>query len=190
MDYLTVTQPYLVITQGIPGSGKTVIARYLKKELGFVHLGTEEYLKRRFGTNRFVKTRKKSDWWWEEVWNRSVVSKCAKALASGKSVVVDTTNGALKWPVGRYRVENLFLRFPQAQRYLLEITAPRKIMIDRISKRSKVSPKKALDWFELYDWKRRWRPTKNLPVKVLIYKNRTEEDLQKIEKRLKLLFKP
>lgn len=178
--------PFLVVTQALPGAGKTVVTTYLQ-QLGFVRLCLEDNLRKKYGKDWWIKAKKKSSWWWFEEFEKTIFKPARGSLKQGRSVVVDTVIGATKWPENHYRIENLFLRNGQANRYLLEIVARPSLRHKRIAERNRIRPAQAKKWDENYSWGKRWQP-RGIPVKILQYKNNTPSDMETIKNDLKKNF--
>lgn len=172
----------LVVTQALPGAGKTEITSYLAKERGFTRLCIEDVLRKQLGRDWWTIVKKKNPWWWKAAWDRHIFQPMEKALSKGRSVAVDTTIGATKWPENHYRIESLFYHAPKATHCLLEISARPSIRYQRISRRHGISLAKASKWDSSYIWRKRWVPPKN--VKLLKFNNNTPKDLEKMKKSL------
>ena len=180
--------PFLVVTQALPGAGKTVITRFLEQECGFARLCLEEYLMGKLGRGWWVRVKGKDDFWWQSLYENRVFHPTEQSLKEGKSMAIDTTAGATKWMVNHYRIQELFLRGGKAEKYILEIQANPEIRHQRIAQRHGISLKAAKKWDENYVWKRRWQPA-NPGVAVLQYTNNTHHDLERIKKDLRGRFK-
>jgi len=178
--------PSLVVTQALPGSGKTVITSYLEKEFDFTRLSVEDYLRARHGKDWWEKGKKKGELWWENAWQKGVFEPAKQSLARKRSVTVDTTAGATKWLLEKYRLETLFLK-SKAEGYLLELEVKPAIRYARISQRHGISLKEARKWDSIYNWNSRWKP--GPPIKILKYPNNVPEDLERIKSSLKKSFR-
>ena len=179
---------FLIVTQALPGSGKTIITSFLQRQFNFIRLSVEDDLRKRYGKNWWATVKKNSPWWWHEEFQKALFRPTEESLRKGRNVVVDTVIGATKSPENHYRIENLFLRNRKAESYLLEIVAKSSIRYRRIAERNRISMVKAKGWDNTYLWRKRWQP-QGIPVKVLRYTNNTPKDLERIKKDLKSIFK-
>jgi len=166
--------PYVIVTQALPGAGKSVVSRYLERELGFVRLSPEDYYEEKLGPQWHQKLEHNPRYTIDAF--KAVLKGRNSALQKGKSVVVDTARGVItESPDHRKKILDKIFNCT-AEKYLLEIFVDPAILARRISRRESISLKEAKAWLSPYSWESRYVPPTD--VTIIGYTNRDFEDIK------------
>jgi predicted kinase len=170
----TMGKQYLVVMTGFPGAGKTEVAMYLKKKLGFTRLSSDYLRTAMFGFSDYHIFRQDPQYEEKELLVfdllQSVKMKC---LARGLNVVVDSSA-----PDNKLRTDLFEVRTNQESRpiekILIYIRASEDILRERNLKKGRENDPIA-EWSAVWD-----EPRENSIYRVLIYDNDTSVDLDAI----------
>ena len=179
----------LVVFTGYPHSGKTTIANFLKK-YGFVRLEIDQIRKELFGKG-FPETNDNQ----ERMARLTFQYRKADLLVSEKSVMLDScsmskTDKDESFLVPKFVEGSLRKNESKIKKYLLYVDVNRKILLHRNFSYKTRDNKKFLDLLPNLD--KYWQDPKSYKskdVKLLVYKNNTNQDLEKIKLSLEKLFK-
>ncbi len=175
----------LVVLTGYPHSGKTEVAKFLVK-YGFVRLELDEIRKELFGRGWPHVTDKT-----EREARLTLQFRKVDLLAEGKSVIIDSC--AIN---NTDRLENFFTpsfvsKQIKLKKFLIYLDVDRKVLIKR-NLDDKSRSEKFREAFKTID--KYWQDPKTYKskqgnVKLLVYKNNTKQDLEKIKMNLRKLLK-
>ena len=192
------SDPYLIVTAGFPGAGKSVIANYLERALNFTRISTDDIRRDLWGvgTNDYPKYEKQHFFEEKEgilvhILNTLKLEK----IFRGKDVVIDSTsfhNRARKsffdthdphytyigpWDAPRKKDS---LNMP-AQKVLIELN----VSPEEITKRNKAKGRTN----DVYaEWVDNWEEPTGKGYEIITFNNNSEEELPKILTSLNKLF--
>jgi len=170
--------PRLVVLSGYPSSGKTTIARYMQRELGFERVASDDLRLMLFGVAHpeLMKDPEYNLKEWEILWPLIDRGK-AYLLTIGRDVVVDSTAAFndLRRTLLNTRYGNVEI---PAEKYLAIIHVDKEVL------RQRDHP----DAIET--WNSFWNEPESNPIgyEVLSYVNNTPEDREAIQRDLRRRF--
>ncbi len=122
---LPLTPPLLVITCGLPGAGKSVVARLLAQLLPAHLLRTDVVRRELFPVRRYTEDEIRQVY-------RELLRRAEALLGQGESVVLDGTFSQAEWrEEARSLAERLGARFA-----LVEVTSPEEMVRRRLAART------------------------------------------------------
>lgn len=165
---------YLIVMTGFPGAGKTEVATYLQKKLGFTRLSSDYLREAMFGFSDYHLFRKDPQHEEKElcVFNLLQNGKMI-CLARGLNIVVDSSA-----PDDKLRTELFKVQTNQEaksiEKVLIYVRASEEILRERNLRKGREND-------PIAEWKAVWdEPQENSEYRVLIYDNDTSMDLDAI----------
>jgi len=171
-------KPRLVVISGYPSSGKTIIATYMQRELGFERLSSDDYRKMLFGVEHpeFMQDPEYETKEWKILWPLLDRAK-ADLLYIGRNVVIDSTAGFndLRRMLLNTRYGNGDIEI-EAEKYLLLLRVDRDILQQRDHPES------------IEIWDSFWEEPVPGDYEILDYPHNTPEDTEAVFSDLKRRF--